>query len=340
MEAGQRLKQVSSPSSGGYGWNASDGGLDANIVGRGIELGGPVRCNRSAAARRVASLMAGRSVKGDAQTAWLLKAVTCIDLTTLAGDDTAGRVRRLCAKARCPVDARLLTALGMATVRIRCAAVCVYPRFVKLAVQLCKGSGVVVVAVVNAFPAGLGLKPARAAEVRAAVRAGADEIDMVVTRANILTGDWAKLHREVSEIRAACPQAVLKVILSTGELGVLRNVMRSSIVAMDAGADFIKTSTGKEAINATPETALAMARVIRALHEHKGKKIGFKPAGGLASAKDALCYQVIMREELGRAWLEPELFRLGASSLLGDIERQLEHCLTGAYSSSCRHGIT
>ncbi len=295
-----------------------------------------VRCNHFAALKRAATLLARRSVKGDAQTAWLANAVRCIDLTTLSGDDTAGRVRRLCAKAAAPVDARLLAKLGLPA-SLRCAAVCVYPNLVAQARDLLAASGVAVAAVATGFPAGLTPRAAKLAEVKAAVRAGADEIDMVITREHALTGAWQKLYAEVAAVREACGDAHLKVILGTGDLRTLRTVMRAAMVAMAAGADFVKTSTGKEATNASPQATLAMLRAIRQYHELAGYRIGFKPAGGIGSAKQAVSYQILMREELGREWLEPGLFRLGASSLLGDIERQLEHRASGSYSAGNRH---
>jgi deoxyribose-phosphate aldolase len=295
------------------------------------------RVNRSAVERRAATLPARRSVKKQHQIAWLLRAVRLIDLTTLAGDDTAGRVRRLCAKAVQPVRQDLLEAVGMADVRLTTAAVCVYHDMVPVAVDALAGSGVPVAAVSAGFPAGLSAFETRVDEIRRSVAAGASEIDIVISRRLVLTGDWNALYDEIRAFREAAGGAHLKTILATGELGTLRNVLRASLVAMMAGADFIKTSTGKEAENATLPVSLVMVRAIRAFEERTGVRVGFKPAGGLRVAKDALAWLTLMKEELGRPWLEPELFRIGASSLLADIERQVEHGVTGRYSAGFRH---
>jgi deoxyribose-phosphate aldolase len=298
-----------------------------------------LRVNQSAVERRTATLSARRSVKKDAQAAWLLKAVTCIDLTTLSGDDTEGRVRRLCAKARQPVRADILGALGIAPQTITTGAVCVYHRFVAAAVDALQGSGIPVAAVSTGFPAGLIPHPLKLKEIEASVADGAQEIDIVVTREHVLTGNWQALYNEVRDFRAACGPAHLKAILATGDIRTLSNVARASMVCMMAGADFIKTSTGKEGVNATLDVSLVMVRMIRDYHERTGVLIGFKPAGGVSTAKSVLTYQILMKEELGRAWLEPELFRIGASSLLADIERQLEHYVSGRYSSFNRHPV-
>lgn len=296
-----------------------------------------IRINRFAAESRVATLLARRSVKADAQTAWLAKAITCIDLTTLAGDDTAGKVTRMCGKARQPVAAELLGPLGLA--KITCGAVCVYHRQVATAVAALAGSKIPVAAVSTGFPAGQIPHALKLKEIRASVAAGATEIDIVITREHVLTGKWKKLYNEVKDFREAAGAAHVKAILATGDLRTLRNVYKASLVAMQAGADFIKTSTGKESVNATLLVALIMLRAIRQHYENTGYQVGFKPAGGVSTAKTALQYQILMAEELGRAWLEPELFRIGASSLLGDIERQLEHRITGRYSAANRHAI-
>ena len=296
-----------------------------------------VRVNRSAVERRAATLTTRRTVKQDWQAAWLLKAVTCMDLTTLAGDDTPGRVRRLCAKARRPLRDDLLEALGVADLGLRVGAVCVYHAMVETAVAALAGSGVPVAAVSTGFPAGLSPMAQRIAEIEASVAAGAAEIDIVITRAHVLTADWPALYDEVRGFRAACGPAHMKAILGTGELQTMRNVGRAAMVAMMAGADFVKTSTGKEPVNATLPVGLVMVRAIRAYRERTGHVVGFKPAGGIGTAKDALGYLFLMKEELGNVWLDPHLFRLGASSLLGDIERQLEHHVTGHYSASYRH---
>ena len=296
-----------------------------------------VRVNRSAVERRAATIGTRRSVKKDWQAAWLLRAITLIDLTTLSGDDTRSNVLRLCAKARHPVRADLLAALGAQDLPIRTAAVCVYHAWVETAVEALEGSGIPVAAVSTGFPAGLSPFPQRLAEIRASVDAGAREIDIVITRAHVLGGNWEALYDEIRTFRAACGDAHLKAILATGELGTLRNVARASLVCMMGGADFVKTSTGKEPVNATLPVSLVMARTIREYHERTGHLVGFKPAGGIRTAKHAIEWMLLMKEELGTRWLEPDLFRFGASSLLGDIERQLEHHVTGRYSAAWRH---
>jgi len=295
------------------------------------------RANRSAIERRAATIPKRRTVKKEWQAAWLLRAITLMDLTTLQGDDTPGRVRRLCAKARSPVRHDLLAALGAEGLGIRVAAVCVYHAMVPAAVEALRGTGIPVAAVSTGFPAGLSPFAQRVGEIRASVAAGADEIDVVIARAHVLTGDWAALHEEVRAFREACGDAHMKVILGTGELGPLRNVARASLVAMMAGADFIKTSTGKEPVNATLPVGLVMARAIRDYRERTGHLVGFKPAGGIRTAKDALDWLAMMKEELGPEWLQPGLFRFGASGLLADIERQLEFFTTGRYSAFHRH---
>ena len=298
-----------------------------------------VRVNTSAAERRAATLPKRRTVKKDWQAAWHLRAITCIDLTTLAGDDTPGRVRRLCAKARQPVRHDVLEALGVAHLDIRVAAVCVYHSMVATARDALAGSPIPVCAVSAGFPAGQNPFPQRLAEIRESVAAGAGEIDIVISRAHVLTGDWRALYDEVRAFREACGNAHLKAILATGELGTLRNVARASRVAMMAGADFIKTSTGKEKVNATLPVSLVMVRAIRDYRERTGFRVGFKPAGGIGTARLAADWLALMKEELGDAWTRPELFRIGASSLLGDLERQLEHHATGRYSASYRHPL-
>ena len=306
-------------------------------VGYEADLFGRIRINRSAVERRAATIGTRRSIKKDHQAAWLLKAVSCIDLTTLAGDDTPGRVRRLCQKAMRPVRGDILAALGVADLGLTTAAVCVYHNLVEVAVQELAGSGIPVAAVSTGFPAGQIPLPLKLAQIQESVRAGAAEIDIVISRGKVLTGDWAGLYEEVRSCRDACGEAHLKTILATGELATLANVAKASWVCMMAGADFIKTSTGKESVNATLPCSLVMTRAIREYHELTGHRVGYKPAGGIGKAKDALNYLVLMKEELGRPWLEPALFRFGASSLLGDIERQLEHHVTGRYSALHRH---
>ncbi len=302
-----------------------------------LEVVRAIRVNRSAAERRAATIPTRRTVKKQWQAAWLLKAIALMDLTTLSGDDTAGNVRRLCAKARHPLRDDLTRALGAESLGLTVGAVCVYHRWVETAVRALEGSGIPVAAVSTGFPAGLSPFAQRLEEIRASVAAGAREIDIVITRAYVLTGDWAALYDEVRAFREACGDAHLKAILATGELATLTNVARASWVAMQAGADFIKTSTGKEGVNATLPVSLAMVRQIRAYHEATGAHVGYKPAGGIRTAKQALDYLLLMKEELGVRWLQPDLFRFGASSLLTDIERQLEHFATGRYAAAHRH---
>ncbi|MBM3884998.1 MAG: deoxyribose-phosphate aldolase [Gemmatimonadetes bacterium] len=302
-----------------------------------LEVVRAIRVNRSAAERRAATIPTRRTVKKQWQAAWLLKAIAVMDLTTLSGDDTAGNVRRLCAKARHPLRDDLTRALGVESLGLTVGAVCVYHRWVETAVRALEGSGIPVAAVSTGFPAGLSPFAQRLEEIRASVAAGAREIDIVITRAHVLTGDWAALYDEVRAFREACGDAHLKAILATGELATLTNVARASWVAIQAGADFIKTSTGKEGVNATLPVSLAMVRQIRAYHEATGAYVGYKPAGGIRTAKQSLDFLLLMKEELGVRWLQPDLFRFGASSLLTDIERQLEHFATGRYAAAHRH---
>ncbi|NNF90153.1 MAG: deoxyribose-phosphate aldolase [Boseongicola sp.] len=296
-----------------------------------------VQANTSAIERRATTLPGRRSVKNAYQAAWLLRAITLIDLTTLSGDDTKGRVRRLCAKASNPVRQDLLDALGMGP--ITTGAVCVYHDMIETAVQALQGTGIPVAAVSTGFPAGLSPFHLRVAEIEESVKAGAKEIDIVISRRHVLTRDWQALYEEMQTFRAACGDAHVKAILATGELGSLRNVARASWVCMMGGADFIKTSTGKESVNATLPVSLVMIRAIRAYHKATGYRVGYKPAGGISKAKDALVYLSLIKDELGDRWLRPDLFRFGASSLLGDIERQLEHYVTGRYSAGYRHAV-
>ena len=295
--------------------------------------------NLSATERRAATMGTRRSVKKAYQAAWLVKAVTCIDLTTLAGDDTAGRVQRLAAKARRPIRDDLVEALGLADTPPTVGAVCVYPTMVGPAVKALRGSTIPVASVATGFPAGLTPLPQRLAEIRYAVDQGAGEIDIVITRSHALLGEWQALYDEVAAMREACGAAHLKAILGTGDLKTLRNVYKASMVAMQAGADFIKTSTGKEDVNATLPVSLTMIRALRDYGDLTGEKVGFKPAGGLKTAKDALTWLILMKEELGYPWLQPDLFRIGASSMLADIERQIEHFVTGHYASASHHAM-
>ena len=295
--------------------------------------------NTSAAERRAATLPTRRTVKKEYQAAWLVKAVTLMDLTTLAGDDTPARVHRLCMKARRPFREDLVEALGLSANPPKVGAVCVYPTMVGPAVKALEGSGIPVASVATGFPAGLTPLKQRLEEIHYAVGEGAHEIDIVITRAHVLNANWQALYDEVAAMREACGEAHLKAILATGDLKTLRNVYKASMVAMQAGADFIKTSTGKEDVNATLPVSLVMCRAIRDYEALTGFKIGFKPAGGLKTTKDAISWLILMKEELGNAWLEPDLFRIGASSLLADIERQIEHFVTGRYSSTIRHAL-
>ena len=295
-----------------------------------------VQVNRSAVERRCSSLTKRRSIKKEWQAAWLLKAIRCMDLTTLSSDDTPDRVRRLCSKALRPLKQELTNDLGISSLNLTVGAVCVYHALVETAVKALKGSNIPVAAVSTGFPHGLSPLPRRIEEIRDSVSAGALEIDIVITRAHVFSGNWEALYQEIKSFREACGDSHLKTILGTGELGSLRNVAKASLVCMMAGADFIKTSTGKEPQNATLPVSLVMLRMIRDYHQKTGYKVGFKPAGGIRTAKQALEWQILMNEELGREWLEPELFRFGASGLLTDIERQLEHFVTGRYSAAYR----
>ncbi|MGV3576581.1 MAG: deoxyribose-phosphate aldolase [Devosia sp.] len=295
-----------------------------------------VRMNRSALERRAGSIGARRTVKKDYQLAWLLKAITLIDLTTLNADDTAGRVERLCAKARNPLRSDIVEKLGVQDLRILPGAVCIYHTFVKTAVDALEGTGIPVAAVSTAFPHGLAPVETKIAEIEASVKDGAKEIDIVIERGMVLRGDWQALYDQVRAFRKACGDAHIKTILGTGELATQTNIAKASLVCMLAGADFIKTSTGKEKVNANLVTSLTMIRMIRWFGEETGIEIGYKPAGGIATAGDALKYMALMKEELGTRYLTPHLFRFGASSLLTDIERQLEHGLTGHYSADYR----
>src|SRR2546421_7137581 len=294
-----------------------------------------VHINRSAVERRAATMNTRRTVKKEWQAAWLLRAITCIDLTTLAGDDTPGNVLRLCAKARQPVRQDLLAALGVDGLKV--GAVCVYHNLVAFAVEALRGSDIPVAAVSTGFPAGQNPMAQKLAEIDASVKAGAAEIDIVISRAHVLTGNWQALYDEVRAFRLACGDAHMKTILATYELATLRNVGMASLVCMMAGADFIKTSTGKEPVNAILPVGIVMVRAIRAYYEQAGYKVGFKPAGGIRSAKEALDWLILMKEELGNDWLHNTLFRIGASGLLSDIERQLSYFVTGHYAAAHYH---
>jgi deoxyribose-phosphate aldolase len=329
------------------GHSGADGGAIAVIQGielqpnRGIPLNldwvEEVRVNTSAVERRAQTLVTRRTVKKEWQIAWLLRAISCMDLTTLSGDDTDERVRRLCAKARQPIRQDIVKLLGIESLNIRVAAVCVYHSLVETALRALEGSGIKVAAVSTGFPAGLSPLDERVAEIRRSVEAGAHEIDVVITRGHVFGGRWQALFDEIATFRAACGPAHMKVILGTGDLLTLRNVARASVVAMMAGADFIKTSTGKETTNATLPVGLVMTRAIREYALETGMAVGFKPAGGIRTAKQSLEWLALIKEELGDSWLNAEMFRFGASSMLGDIERQLEFHATGRYSAEYRH---
>lgn len=301
-----------------------------------LDLVRGTRINRSAVERRVSTLPGRRTVKKEWQAAWLLRAISVMDLTTLSGDDTEGNVRRLCAKARQPLKREIVDALGIADLELTVGAVCVYHRYVSTAVAALHGSNIPVAAVSTGFPAGLSPFEQRLAEIHASVAAGASEIDIVITRAHVLTGNWQALYDEVRAFRDACGDAHMKTILGVGELATLTNVARASLVSMMAGSDFIKTSTGKETSNATLPVGLVMTRMIREYGMRAGHEVGFKPAGGIRTAKQALDWLILMKEELGDRWLRPHLFRFGASGLLTDVERQLEHFVTGRYAATHR----
>jgi deoxyribose-phosphate aldolase len=298
-----------------------------------------VRVNTSAVERRAQSLATRRTVKKDYQAAWLIRAISCMDLTTLSGDDTDERVRRLCAKARQPIQHELVAKLGIESLDIKVAAVCVYHVFVETARRALEGSGIRVAAVSTGFPAGLSPLAERVQEIRRSVEAGADEIDVVITRSHVFAAKWQALYDEVAAFKHACGPTHMKVILGTGDLLTLRNVARASQVAMMAGADFIKTSTGKEPVNATLPVGVVMTRAIREYANQTGYAVGFKPAGGIRTAKQSVEWLSLMKDELGPSWLKSDLFRFGASGMLADIERQLEHHVTGRYSADHRHPI-
>ncbi|HOB24662.1 deoxyribose-phosphate aldolase [Candidatus Kaistella beijingensis] len=296
-----------------------------------------ININRSAIERRVGTLTGRRSVKKEFQAAWLLKAISMIDLTTLAGDDTRGNVLRLCEKAKHPVREDILQKLGMQDANLTTGAVCVYHNLIPYAKEALKGTNIPIAAVSTGFPAGKISLEEKITEIKKSVAAGAKEIDIVISRDLVLESKWKELYEEIKLCRQACGDAHMKTILATGEIPTYTKVAKASWVAMMAGSDFIKTSTGKESVNATLAVSLVMIRCIREYYELTGVKVGYKPAGGIQKAKQALDYLILIKEELGNEWLNPDLFRFGASSLLGDIERQLEHYVTGRYSANFRH---
>ena len=298
-----------------------------------------IAINKSAVERRCSNYGTRRSIKKEKQAAWLLKAITLMDLTTLSGDDTFARVRRLCSKAKQPISNKLEKILGVESLKLSVAAVCVYHDMLASAKEALKPTEINLAAVSTGFPAGLSPLPLRLQEIEYSVDSGANEIDIVISRRHVLEGNWEELYKEVKMFREKCGDAHMKTILATGELGNLSNIAKASQVCMMAGADFIKTSTGKESTNATLPVSLVMVRMIRNFYNETGVRIGFKAAGGISDTKTALLYMTMIQEELGRRWLEPDLFRFGASSLLGDIERQLDHFSSGYYSAPYRHPL-
>ncbi|GAA2524038.1 deoxyribose-phosphate aldolase [Pilimelia columellifera] len=273
---------------------------------------------------RRAAMLATRSIKASAKAYAIDLAIRMIDLTTLEGSDTPGRVRSLCAKARRPDPADPSCPAV--------AAVCVYPSMAPVAAGELHGSGVRLASVATAFPSGQAPLAVKLAEVRAAVAAGAEEIDMVISRGEFLAGRYGAVHEEIVAVKQACGDAHLKVILETGELGGYDNVRRASWLAMLAGADFVKTSTGKIPIAATPPVTLLMLEAVRDFLAGTGRQVGVKPAGGIRSSKDAIRYLVLVNETAGPGWLSPQWFRFGASSLLNDLLRQRTKLTTGAYA--------
>jgi len=298
-----------------------------------------IRINRSAVEKRCSEYSTRRSIKKQNQAAWLMKVISLIDLTTLSGDDTEARVRRLCRKAINPINEKLVEDLSIESLGLSTAAICVYHDMLAAAKKVLEGHNIKLAAVSTGFPAGLSPLPLRLEEIKYSVKAGADEIDIVISRRLVLEGKWNKLYDEVKSFRNACGKAHLKTIIATGDLGNLNNIAKASQVCMMAGADFIKTSTGKEPTNATLPVSLVMTRMIRDYYERTGYRVGFKPAGGVSDSKTALQYMIMIEEELGRRWLEADLLRFGASSLLADIERQLDHFSSGYYSTYYRHPL-
>ncbi len=304
-----------------------------------IDLINNIKVNLSAVERRTTTLTKRRTVKKDFQVAWLLKAITLIDLTTLSGDDTFGKVDKLCQKALNPISEIILNKMKFGIENINVGAVCVYHDLVEHAKKYLKNR-IPVAAVSTGFPSGLSSYKTRKKEIQESIESGADEIDIVINRSYVLRNDWKKLYDEVSEFKNICDKKKLKAIIGVGELGTLRNVAKASMVCMMAGADFIKTSTGKEKTNANLNNSIIMLRMIREFHNITGKKIGFKPAGGISSAKNVLDYLILMYEELGEDWMNSDLFRIGASSLLIDIERQLYHYVLGRYANKEKMAIS
>ena len=304
-----------------------------------LEWVNSIKVNRSAVERRALTLSPRRSIKNEWQAAWLLKALTLIDLTTLSGDDTPSNVKRLCSKALNPLNNDLIIGLGLEKRKLTVAAVCVYHSLIKSAKEALMNSKLPLAAVSAGFPAGLSPVETRLKEIELSILSGATEIDIVINRNHVLKADWINLYNEIKLFREACKNTHLKTIIATGDIMTFRNIAKASLVCMMAGADFIKTSTGKENINSTIPFSLVMVRAIRDYFDKTNFKVGFKAAGGIKSAKESISYLTLIKEELGNDWLNPSLFRIGASSLLGDIERQLDHYVTGSYSASNRHSM-
>ena len=279
-----------------------------------------IKINLSAVERRTTSLTKRRTVKKEYQVAWLLKSITLLDLTTLSGDDTFGKIDRLCQKALQPISLKILDSLEIKGEKILVGAVCVYHNLVSHAKKQLYGK----------LPVAA---ETRKKEITNSIKAGANEIDIVINRAYVLQNDWQRLYDEVRVFKEIAKEKKVKVILGVGDLETLRNVAKASLICMMAGADFIKTSTGKEKINANLNNSLVMLRMIREFYDYSGKKIGFKPAGGISTAKGVLEFLILMYEELGKTWINSSLLRIGASSLLIDIERQLYHFAEGRYAN-------
>ena len=297
-----------------------------------------IKVNLSAVERRTSSLTKRRTVKKEFQVAWLLRSITLIDLTTLSGDDTYGKIERLCEKAMNPISKDILQNLNLNDSNITVGAVCVYHHLVSHAKKIVKDR-LPVAAVSAGFPAGLSSLKARKLEIIESIKNGADEIDIVINRGFVLQNNWKKLYEEVRDFKNAAKNKHIKAILGVGDLETLRNVAKASMVCMMAGADFIKTSTGKESINANLNNSLVMLRMIRDFYQMTGKKIGFKPAGGISNAKTVIEFLILVMEELGHDWINPKYLRIGASSLLIDIERQLYHFALGRYANKNKLAI-
>tara|TARA_Y100001970_G_scaffold291892_1_gene430892 strand:- start:1955 stop:2911 length:957 start_codon:yes stop_codon:yes gene_type:complete len=297
-----------------------------------------IQVNLSAVERRTTSLVKRRSIKKEYQVAWLLKAITLIDLTTLSGDDTYGKVERLCEKALNPIAQNIINELSIENHSLTVGAVCVYHHLVKSAKKNLKNK-IPIAAVSTGFPAGLSSFSTRKKEIINSINEGATEIDIVINRGYVLQNDWQKLYNEVRSFKEVAKNNKIKAILGVGDLETMRNVAKASLVCMMAGADFIKTSTGKENTNANLNNSLVMLRMIREFYEFSGKRIGFKPAGGISTAKSVIEFLILIMEELGEEWLNPNLLRIGASSLLIDIERQLYHFAFGRYATKDKLAI-